>query len=146
MSDATGPTGRQQLEAIRDGRVPRATIQDTLDFDLVEVGEGRVAFRYAPSAAHCNPMGQVHGGIAMTLLDSAAGACVHSTLAPGQFYATLETTVNLVRTVRADGPPLRAEGTVVHRGGTVATSEARLVDDDGRLYAHATSTCLIMGG
>jgi uncharacterized protein (TIGR00369 family) len=148
MSESTGPgpTGLQQMEAIRDGRIPRATIQDALAFDLLEVEAGRAVFGYAPSAAHCNPMGQVHGGVAMTLLDSAAGCCVHTTLEPGQRYATLETKVNLVRVVRADGPPLRAEGRVVHRGGTVATSEARLVDADGRLYAHATSTCLIMGG
>jgi uncharacterized protein (TIGR00369 family) len=137
--------GQQQLEAIRDGVVPRATIQDTLGFDLVEVGEGRVAFAYAPSGGHCNPMGTVHGGIAMTLLDSACGAAVHSTLAEGEAYTTLETKVNLVRAVRPDGPPMRAEGVVVHRGSTTAVSEGRLVDEEGRLVAFATSTCLIRG-
>ena len=90
-------------------------------------------FAYRPSPEHCNPMGAVHGGIAMTLLDSAAGCAVHTTLEAGRAYATLETKVNLVRSVRADGPELRAEGSVVHRGRTVATSEARLVDAEGEM-------------
>ena len=89
-------------------------------------------------------MGTVHGGVAMTLLDSAAGASLHSTLAAGEAYTTLETKVNLVRMIYADGPELRAEGSVVHRGTTTATAEARLLDEAGTLYAHATSTCLIL--
>src|SRR5690349_2474426 len=101
---STPATGREQLEAIRDGVVPPAPIQGVLDFDLVEVGEGTVTFAYRPDAAHRNPMGTVHGGVAMTLLDSACGAAVHSTLEPGRFYATLETKVNLVRAVNADDP------------------------------------------
>jgi len=86
----------------------------------------------------------VHSGVAMTLLDSAAGASLHSTLAVGEAYTTLETKVNLVRTIRPDGPQLRAEGSVIHRGTSTATAEARLIDEDGKLYAHATSTCLIL--
>ena len=82
----------------------------------------------------------------MTLLDSAAGASLHSTLASGEAYTTLETKVNLVRTIRPDGPQLRAEGSVVHRGTTTATAEARLIDEAGKLYAHATSTCLVLRG
>jgi len=144
MSAGESPTGREQLEAIRDGRVPPAPIQRVLNFDLVDVGDGWVAFRYTPSAEHQNPMGTVHGGVAMTLLDSAAGASLHSTLEPGQAYTTLETKVNLVRTILSDGGELRAEGSVVHRGTTTATTEARLLDDTGKLYAHATSTCLIL--
>jgi uncharacterized protein (TIGR00369 family) len=143
-AENAGATGRELLEAIRDGRLPPAPIQRILDFDLVEVDDGRVAFRYRPSGEHCNPMGSVHGGVAMTLLDSAAGASLHSTLGLGEAYTTLETKVNLVRTIRPDGAALRAEGTVVHRGSTTATAEARLLDEAGRLYAHATSTCLIL--
>jgi len=144
MSDTQQPTGLEQLVAIRDGAAPPAPIQELLEFDLVEVGDGTAAFAYRPDARHRNPLGTVHGGIAMTLLDSAAGAAVHSTLGAGAGYTTLETKVNLVRAVRPTGRPLRAEGAVVHRGRTIATAESRLVDAEGALYAHATSTCLIM--
>ncbi len=138
-------TGLQQLSAIRDGAAPAAPIQAVLDFQLVEVSNGSAQFSYRPAAAHRNPLGTVHGGVAMTLLDSAAGAAVHSTLEPGQGYTTLETKVNLVRAVRPTTGPLLARGTVVHRGATIATADSRLVDADGKLYAHATSTCLILG-
>ncbi len=145
MNDITPQTGLQHLLAIRDGRAPAAPIQAVLDFRLVEVGEGSAAFHYRPAEAHRNPLGTVHGGVAMTLLDSAAGAAVHSTLPAGSGYATVETKVNLVRAVRPTTGPLRAEGTVVHRGGTIATAQSRLFDEAGKLYAHATSTCLILG-
>jgi uncharacterized protein (TIGR00369 family) len=137
-------TGLQPLLAIRDGAPPRAPIQDVLDFDLVNVGAGSATFRYRSDAAHRNPLGTIHGGIAMTLLDSAAGAAVHSTLGAGSGYTTLKTKVNLVRAVRATTGPLQAEGVVVHRGTTIATATSRLLDADGKLYAHATSTCLIV--
>jgi uncharacterized protein (TIGR00369 family) len=144
MTKTDEQTGLQQLVAIRDGTAPPAPIQELLGFDLVDVSEGKAAFRYRPDARHRNPLGTVHGGVAMTLLDSAAGAAVHSTLGDGCGYATLETKVNLVRAVRPTTGPLLAEGSVVHRGRTVATAESRLVAEDGTLYAHATSTCLIL--
>lgn len=137
--------GLELLQAIRDGELPRAPIQDLLGFRLVDVEEGAVAFAIEPSEAHYNPLGTVHAGIAMTLLDSAMGAAVHSTLAESEAYTTLETKVNLVRAIRADTGELRAEGRVVHRGRTTATSEGRFVGAaDGKLYAHGTSTCLIL--
>jgi uncharacterized protein (TIGR00369 family) len=144
MTKPDAQTGLQQLAAIRDGAAPPAAIQELLGFDLVEVTEGTATFRYLPNARHRNPLGTVHGGIAMTLLDAAAGAAVHSTLSNGSGYTTLETKVNLVRTVLPTTGPLLAEGSVVHRGNTVATAESRLVAEDGMLYAHATSTCLIL--
>ena len=145
MDDTNTQTGLQYLLAIRDGTAPAAPIQAVLDFQLVEVSEGTAAFLYRPSDAHRNPLGTVHGGVAMTLLDSAAGAAIHSTLPAGRGYATVETKVNLVRAVRPTTGPLRAGGTVVHRGARIATAESRLVDEAGKLYAHATSTCLILG-
>jgi uncharacterized protein (TIGR00369 family) len=144
MNEPQAQTGLQQLLAIRNGTAPPAPIQEVLDFDLVEVSAGTARFQYRPAEAHRNPLGTVHGGVAMTLLDSAAGAAVHSTLAAGSGYTTLETKVNLVRAVRPTTGPLLAEGTVVHRGTTIATAESRLLDSDGKLYAHATSTCLIL--
>jgi len=107
MNDTTTPTGLQHLVAIRDGRAPAAPIQAVLDFRLVRVSEGSAAFLYRPVAAHRNPLGTVHGGVAMTLPDSASGAAVHSTLPAGRGYTTVETKVNLVRAVRPTTGPLR---------------------------------------
>ncbi len=144
MTNRDEHTGLQQLAAIRDGTAPPAPIQELLGFDLVDVSDGTAAFRYRPDVRHRNPLGTIHGGVAMTLLDSAAGAAVHSTLGTGCGYTTLETKVNLVRAVRPSTGTLLAEGSAVHRGRTVATAESRLVDADGTLYAHGTSTCLIL--
>jgi uncharacterized protein (TIGR00369 family) len=134
------------MQAIRDGRLPKARIQDLLGFDLVEVGEGHAVFRLETRPELTNPLGTVHGGIAMTLIDSATGCAVHTTLGEGGSYGTLETKVNLVRAVQVDTGALLAEGNVVHRGSRVATAEARVTGEaDGKLYAHGTSTCMILG-
>ena len=146
MPEHPSATGLEQMQAIVDGRAPAAPIQDLLSFDLVEAAPGRAVFVCTPTEQMANPMGSVHGGVAMTLLDSAAGAAVHTTLAAGEGYATLETKVNLVRGITAQTGAVRAEGTVVHRGKRVATAEGRLTDAAGKLLAHATSTCLILGG
>ena len=145
MAAPSSPTGLEQMQAIAEGRAPAAPIQTLLGFGLLEVAQGRAVFVCAPTAQMANPKGSIHGGIAMTLLDSAAGAAVHSTLNVGQSYATLETKVNLVRAITPDTGEIRAEGTVLHRGGRVATAEGRLTDPTGKLLAHATSTCLILG-
>ena len=134
------------LEAIRDAELPPAPIQRLLGFDLVEVEESRVVFAAEPCEQHYNPIGVVHGGFAATLLDSAMGASVHSTLPQGQGYTTLETKFNLVRPITTDTGPIAAEGRVVHRGRQVATAEGHLRDGAGKLLAHGTSTCLIVGG
>jgi uncharacterized protein (TIGR00369 family) len=138
--------GLDFLEAIRDEELPPAPIQRLLDFALTEVEEGRVVFTAQPGEQHYNPIGVVHGGLAATLLDSAMGAAVHSTLPQGQGYTTLETKFNLVRAITADSGPIQAEGRVVNRGRQVATAEGYLRDGAGKLLAHGTSTCLIIGG
>ena len=137
-------SGLERMQRIRDGADPAPSMAESLGFELVEVENGAVAFEGSPSDAHLNPMGTVHGGWALTLLDSATGAAVHTTLEPGSVYTTLEIKTNLVRALTPDSGRLRAEGRVVHRGRRVATSEARLVGADGKLYAHATATCMIM--
>jgi uncharacterized protein (TIGR00369 family) len=138
-------TGREMREAIRDGKVPRAPIQELIGFELVEVAEGRTVFSCVPRREHYNPIGVVHGGIAMTLLDSAMGAAVHSTLGDGERYTTLETKVHLVRAITDETGEIRAAGGVVHRGGRTATADGRLVRaSDGALLAHGTSTCLVL--
>ena len=124
--------------------VPRAPVAELVGFELIELGEGRASFRMDPAERHYNPLGTVHGGIAAMLLDSAMGVAVHTTLDEGQTYTTLELKVNYVRAMTQDTGPVVATGSVIHRGGRVATADARLTDADGRLLAHGTSTCLLM--
>jgi len=131
------------MQALLDGRFPYAQIAETLDFFLVEVDKGRAVFQGTPQEKHLNPMGTVHGGWYATLLDSAVGCAVQTMLPPGQGYTTAELSVNLVRGARLDGGPLRAIGTVLHCGRQLATAEGKIVDADGKLYAHATTTCLV---
>jgi uncharacterized protein (TIGR00369 family) len=136
--------GIEYLRAIRDGRIPQPPIAWTLDFTLEEVEEGRVTFAATPAEFHYNPIGVVHGGVAVTLLDSAMGSAVHSLLPAGVGYTTLEIKTNLLRAITLDTGPVRAEGTVVHAGRRTALAEGRLTDAAGKLLAHATSTCLIL--
>jgi uncharacterized protein (TIGR00369 family) len=124
--------------------LPPAPIAELVGFDLVELGEGRASFAMDPAERHYNPLGTVHGGIAATLLDSAMGCAVHTTLGEGENYTTLELKVNFVRAITEATGRVVATGSVIHRGGRVATAEARLTDGGGRLLAHGTSTCLIM--
>lgn len=136
--------GLEFLRNLHFGGGPRAPMAELMGFELVEVEEGLAVFAITPGQQHYNPLGTVHAGVALTLLDSAMGAAVHTTLAEGVAYTTLETKVNLVRAIRSDTGELRAEGRVVHRGRTTATCEGRFIATaDGKLYAHGTSTCLI---
>jgi uncharacterized protein (TIGR00369 family) len=144
-SQAREMSGLEFIAAVRDGDLPPAPIQDLLGFDLVESSEGRTVFALLPEERHYNPIGAVHGGVAATLLDSAMGAAVHTTLPLGSAYSTLETKFNLVRTITADTGEIRAEGVVIHRGRRVATAEGRITRaSDGKLLAHGTSTCLVI--
>ncbi len=140
---APSMSGLEFLRAIIAGDLPPAPIQSLLGFVLEEADEGRAVFSIEPGERHYNPIGSVHGGVAATLLDSALGAAVHSTLPQGSGYATLEVKFNLVRAITAETGRALAEGRVIHRGRTVATSEASLRTADGTLLAHGTSTCLI---
>ena len=137
--------GIEFLRAIRDGRLPPAPMAELLGFRLVEVEPGHAVFEIIPGERHYNPIGVVHGGLAMTLLDSAMGCAVQTQVAVGAAYATLEAKTNLTRPVTSATGKLRAIGKVVHMGSRVATAEARLVDSEGRLYAHATTTCIVLG-
>jgi uncharacterized protein (TIGR00369 family) len=123
--------------------IPHAPIADLVGMELVELGEGQATFALDPAERHYNPLGTVHGGIAATLLDSAMGCAVHTTLGEGERYTTLELKVNFVRAITEATGRVVASGAVIHRGGRIATAEARLADENGRLLAHGTSTCLI---
>jgi uncharacterized protein (TIGR00369 family) len=114
-----------------------------VSYGVVAAEQGRAVFEGLPEFHHYNPIGTVHGGFAATLLDSALGCAIFSTVAKGDAWTTLELKFNLVRPLTKDTGPVRAEGRVVHRGRTVATSEGDLKDRAGMLYAHATTTCMI---
>jgi uncharacterized protein (TIGR00369 family) len=131
------------LKAIIDGTLPAPPISQTLGFLLTEVEPSRAVFEGEPTFAHYNPIGTVHAGFAATLLDSAVACAVQTTLKKGELYTTLEIKINLVRALTKDVGPVIAEGKVLHRGRSVATAEGYLKDRAGKLYAHATTTCMI---
>ena len=139
-----GMSGLEFLEAVRRGELPPAPVATLIGMTFDDVDEGRAVFSIEPSTQHENPMGTMHGGILATLLDSAMGCAVMSMLRPGTTFTTLELKTNYVRAVTARTGRLHAEGRVVHLGGRVATTDARVIDDNDRLYAHATSTCLLI--
>jgi len=136
--------GIEFLRAIRDRRLPAPPMARLLGFDLVEVEPGHAVFEVTPGEQHYNPIGVVHGGLAMTLLDSAMGCAVQSKMPAGSGYTTLEAKTNLVRPITGDTGKLRAVGKLVHLGKRVATAEGKLEDAAGRLYAHATTTCIVL--
>jgi uncharacterized protein (TIGR00369 family) len=135
--------GYQQLMAIFDGRLPGAPIADLIGLDSFGGERGAIHVELVPERRHYNPIGSVHGGIISAMLDTACGCTVHSTLAPGELYTSLDLTVKFLRPVTVDSGRLRAEGQVVQRGRRTALAQARLYDADRRLLAHATSTCMI---
>jgi uncharacterized protein (TIGR00369 family) len=139
-----GLSGLDYLRAIAAGEVAPPPIALLLGFDFVEVEEGRAVFAVTPDEFHYNPIGVVHGGLAATLLDSAMGCAVHSTLPAGTMYTTLEVKVNFARAITRDTGRVVCEANVIHGGRTVATAEGRVVaEETGKLLAHGTTTCLV---
>lgn len=136
-------SGMAFLQGILDGSMPVAHIGRTLDFFPVEGEPGRIVFQGTPGREHYNPLGSVHGGYFCTLLDSAVGCAVQSMLPQGFGYTTLEIKVNLIRAMTDKTGPVRAEGKVIQVGKQVGTAEGRIVDAAGKVYAHATTTCLV---
>ena len=145
VRSAPGRTGLELIEDVFSGKLPPAPITATMGFTGVEVKEGWAAFEGDPDESLYNPIGVVHGGWAMTLLDSAMGCAVHTTLAVGERYTTLEVKANFVRPITVDTGRVRCEAAVVHRGGTVATAEGKVfIKSSGKLLAHGSTTCLII--
>jgi uncharacterized protein (TIGR00369 family) len=145
-AEVAGMTGRELLQGMIDGRLPAPPITESLTFWLIEVGEGTAVFEGDAGGHLLNPMGIVHGGWTMTLIDSAAGCAAHTLLAAGVGYTTVETKVNFSRAIRADTGRVRAEGRVVSKGRQVISAEAYVRSRDGRLLAHGTSTLLVLAG
>jgi len=137
--------GIDYMKEMIAGRIAPPPIMRLMGFRLAQVGEGLAVFECEPAEQHYNPIGVVHGGLAMTLLDSAMGCCVHTRLPAGVGYTTLEAKVNLVRAITAKTGTIRATGKVIHFGGKTATAEGRLEDAAGKLLAHGTTTCIILG-
>jgi uncharacterized protein (TIGR00369 family) len=145
LAAAAGMSGLEYFKAIGDGKLPHPPIAITMGFRGTEMAEGKAVFIGEPGEFLYNPIGVVHGGFAMTLLDSAMGVAVHTTLAAGERYTTLETKVNFVRPITTDTGRVRCEGAVIHRGGRVATAEGKLFSEEtGKLLAHGTTTCLVI--
>jgi uncharacterized protein (TIGR00369 family) len=142
-AQVAGRSGLQIFQALLAGEIPPPPMAVTLDFTLLRIEPGFAVFQGQPRFNHYNPMGTVHGGWFATLLDTAMGCAVHSTLPAGKAYTTLELKLNLVRALTDAVPLVRAEGRLVHSGRQVATAEGRLVGPDGKLYAHASTTCLV---
>ncbi len=139
-----GKTGLERLQAQLRGDLPYPPISDTMDFFMVDIAFGEATFQGTPQVKHYNPMGGVHGGWFATIMDSAFGCAVLSTLDVGYGFTTAELSVNYVRAANSQTGPLRAIGKVLHSGRQLATAQARIVDVNGKLYAHGTTTCLVL--
>ena len=139
-----GLSGIEALRLMMAGNHPPPSISTTLGFYLAEVDEGRALFIGEPSDRILNPLGIVHGGYALTLIDSCTGCAAHTTLAAGVSYTTVETKVNFVRAMTPETGQVRAEGVVVARGRTIITAEGKITDSRGRLLAHGTSTLIVL--
>jgi uncharacterized protein (TIGR00369 family) len=138
-------SGLEHLEAIRDGQIPPPPIAELMGFELVEVGLGRATFAVVPGDQHYNPIGVVHGGLAATLLDSAMGCAVQSTLEAGTGYTTLDLNATFLRPMTSDTGKVVCEATVVHTGSRIATAEGRVISArTGKLIATGSCSCVIL--
>lgn len=147
LADAgRGLPGIEFLRTMVAGKLPSPPIARLMGFRLVEVDHGLAVFECEPGEQHYNPIGVVHGGLAMTLLDSCMGCSVHTVMPAGSGYTTLEAKVNLVRAITSSTGTIRAIGKLIHSGKSIATAEGRIVDAAGKLYAHGTTTCIILNG
>jgi uncharacterized protein (TIGR00369 family) len=136
-------TGLEFVQGLAQGTLPLNMMAQTLDYDITEAENGRVVVTANPKEIHLNPWGTVHGGLAATMLDSCMGLAIQSTLDKSIGSTTLEFKISFVRPITPETGPIRAEGTVISRGRRVGTAEGRVIDRDGRLLVHGTTTCLI---
>jgi uncharacterized protein (TIGR00369 family) len=136
-------SGLEFVQGLADGTLPLNTMAETLGYDVSEAASGRVVVTAVPDRGHLNPAGTVHGGLAATMLDSCMGLAIHSTLEKGVGSTTLEFKISLLRPITPETGPIKAEGIVLSCGRRVGTAEGRVTDQQGRLLAHGTTTCLI---
>jgi uncharacterized protein (TIGR00369 family) len=145
-TEVLGKTGREILQAIIDGDLPQPPISETMSFWITEIGSGFAVFEGEPGPHLLNPMGGVHGGWALTLIDSACGCAGYSLLAAGTSFATVETKGNFSRPISKDTGRVRAEAHVVTQGMRIISAEARVLSRDGKVLAHGTSTLMVLEG
>ncbi|HEX4189742.1 MAG TPA: PaaI family thioesterase [Marmoricola sp.] len=138
-------SGLEVMQKIVSGELPAPGIATLLGMSVVEVADGRATFELSPDERMMNPIGSIHGGIAATLLDSCMACAVHTTLPPGWGYTTAQLNLHYLRAMQPGMGPVRATGTVIHRGRRQSTAEGKLYDANGKLIAHGTTSCLILG-
>ncbi len=138
--------GLEYMRRVMTGEVPPSGMVQLMNFKLVEVSEGRAVFTIKPDERHYNGLGIAHGGLAATLLDSATGCAINTMMPAGRIFTTLEMKINYVRPMARETGEVRCEANVIHVGGRIATAEGRIVDCDGKLYAHGTATCMLFRG
>ena len=136
-------TGLQLLQAMCAGKIPAASISETIPMQPYEVSEGTIRFKAKADSRHLNPLGGVHGGFAATVLDSVTGCAVHSMLEAGVGYGTIDLNIKMCRPIPQD-QELIAIGTVINISKNLGISEGKIIDKNGKLYAHATATCMII--
>lgn len=136
-------TGLQLLQAMCDGRIPAPSMSETIPMQPYEVSEGTICFKVKANNHHLNPLGGVHGGFAATVLDSVTGCAVHSMLEAGAGYGTIDLNIKMCRPIPQD-QQLLAIGKVINISKNLGISEGEIVDENGKLYAHATATCMII--
>jgi uncharacterized protein (TIGR00369 family) len=136
-------SGLEFVQGLASGALPLNTMAQTLGYEVVEAESGRVALMIEPTDSHLNPWGTVHGGLTATLLDSCMGLAIQSMLEKGFASTTLEFKISLVRAITLETGRIRAEGNVLNCGSRIGTAEGRVIDANGRLLAHGTTTCLI---
>lgn len=144
LDDLAQMSGLEVMRAVGRGELPPPGIAVTLGMLPVEIEDGVCTFELSPDERMTNPLGTIHGGIAATILDSCMGCAVHTTLPPGVGYTTAQLNVHYLRAMMPGMGVVRATGTVLHRGRKQATAEGKLFGPDGKLIAHATTTCLIL--
>lgn len=136
-------SGLEYMQKVMTGEVPSSGMAQLMGFKLVEVSKGRAVFTIEPGERHYNGLGIAHGGLAATLLDSATGCAINTMMPAGRIFTTLEMKINFVRPIKRENGEVRCEANVIHAGGRTATAEGRIVDLEGKLYAHGTATCML---
>src|SRR4051812_11453772 len=137
-------SGLEYMQKLAAGELPQSGMSQLMGFRLAEVSEGYAVVVVVPDERHYNGLGIAHGGLAATILDSATGCAINTMMPAGRIFTTLEMKINYVRPIRGDAVRLvRCEARVIHAGTRVATAEGRVIDEDGKLYAHGTATCML---
>ena len=137
-------SGLEFLRLMMEEKIPIASIAETMGIVLKKIERGYVLFEVTPDERHLNPLGGVHGGFAATALDSATGSAVHTMLEPGVGYGTIELNIKMIKAISLNQGALKAEGKVLHISKKIGIAEGKITDNEGKLYAHATATCMIL--